>query len=187
MKVSRLKIVYSTFNVVLFVSVLFIGLTASQAPPYNPWLDVNDDGYGGIDDIVSTAEHFGASGSPAKLCNITNWPSQINVTILGYMFRNESFRKNLPPKDAWGIYLDTQGYREISIGFWTTASTPLEVWIWWQIGDTLRGYVEESFSFSNADSQLKVYGVHGSMLGIEIYNPSTTATSTVDVEYYLTA
>jgi hypothetical protein len=67
-------------SIVALVSVSFIGITASQ-PPYDPWLDVNDDGDGGIDDIVSTAEHFGASGDPTKLCNIINWPTDTFTTI----------------------------------------------------------------------------------------------------------
>ncbi|UCH31583.1 MAG: hypothetical protein JSV05_08860 [Candidatus Bathyarchaeota archaeon] len=77
---SHLRIVYTALNVALFISILFIGITASQ-PSYDPWLDNTDDGYGGIDDIVATAEHFGASGDPAKLCNITNWPMGTQVPV----------------------------------------------------------------------------------------------------------
>jgi hypothetical protein len=49
--------------IVLFGSVFFVGITSSQVT-YDPLLDVNGDGYGGIDDIVAVAEHFGASGTP---------------------------------------------------------------------------------------------------------------------------
>jgi predicted secreted protein len=35
-----------------------------QTGEYNPWLDVNDDGYIGIDDIFSVASHFAAEGTP---------------------------------------------------------------------------------------------------------------------------
>jgi hypothetical protein len=80
MKFSRFKIAYTALNIALFISVLFIGLTSSQ-PSYDPWLDVTDDGYGGIDDIVNTAQHFGASGDPVKLCNITNWPVSTDVGV----------------------------------------------------------------------------------------------------------
>jgi hypothetical protein len=33
---------------------------------YDPWLDYNEDGYIGIDDVYTTAQHFGAEGDPAK-------------------------------------------------------------------------------------------------------------------------
>jgi hypothetical protein len=86
MKGLRLKVLYIVLNGALLISLLFVGITSSQ-PPYDPWLDVTDDGYGGIDDIVGVAEHFGASGDPTKLCNITNWPisNTIDVWYNGYL------------------------------------------------------------------------------------------------------
>jgi hypothetical protein len=80
MKINTSIIVNTILALIILSSILFVGLTSSQ-PSYDPWLDVTDDGYGGIDDIVSTAEHFGASGDPTKLCNITNWPTDTFTTI----------------------------------------------------------------------------------------------------------
>ena len=62
-------------NVILSAIILsstFVALSTSQ---YDPWLDINEDGYGGIDDIVTVAEHFGQIGSPIKNVNVTNWPN----------------------------------------------------------------------------------------------------------------
>ncbi len=80
MKISRLKIAYTSLNVVLFVSVLFVSVTTSKME-YDPWLDVTEDGYGGIDDIVTVAEHFGATGDTTRNVNVTNWPRGTAVTV----------------------------------------------------------------------------------------------------------
>ncbi|UCH31514.1 MAG: hypothetical protein JSV05_08485, partial [Candidatus Bathyarchaeota archaeon] len=71
MKISFITWLNVLLTFLLFVSIFF-GVSTSQ-PSYDPWLDVTDDGYGGIDDIVSTAEHFGAAGDPIKNVNVTNW------------------------------------------------------------------------------------------------------------------
>jgi hypothetical protein len=42
----------------LFSAIPVIGQTGQ----YDPWLDINDDGYIGIDDIFAVASHFGAEG-----------------------------------------------------------------------------------------------------------------------------
>lgn len=78
MKIRVSTLVNIMLSVVLVVS---IAANLTGAVDYDPWLDVTDDGYGGIDDIVSTAEHFGASGDPIKQCNITNWPKGTAVTV----------------------------------------------------------------------------------------------------------
>jgi hypothetical protein len=83
MKLSIYVLLNSCLTLILAISLL--GMTTNAV--YDPWLDVNDDGYGGIDDIVSTAEHFGASGDPIKLCNVTNWP--VTVTPETTVFYND--------------------------------------------------------------------------------------------------
>ena len=78
-----MKIRVSTLVNLMLSAVLVVSIAANLtgAVDYDPWHDVTDDGYGGIDDIVSTAEHFGASGDPTKLCNITNWPKSTAETV----------------------------------------------------------------------------------------------------------
>ncbi|UCH32613.1 MAG: hypothetical protein JSV05_04350 [Candidatus Bathyarchaeota archaeon] len=84
MKISASTLVNGILTAIIISSTFFIALSTGE---YDPWLDVTDDGYGGIDDIVATAEHFGASGDPTKLCNITNWP--VTVTPETTVFYND--------------------------------------------------------------------------------------------------
>jgi hypothetical protein len=78
LKTSASLMVNSVLAVIILSSTLFISISTSQ---YDPWLDVNDDGFGGIDDIVGVAEHFGQEGSPIKNVNVTNWPISSDVTV----------------------------------------------------------------------------------------------------------
>lgn len=80
MKISFITWLNVLLTFLLFASIFF-GVSTSQ-PSYDPWLDVTDDGYGGIDDIVSTAEHFGAAGDPMKNVNVTNWSSPWKVITI---------------------------------------------------------------------------------------------------------
>jgi hypothetical protein len=82
-----LKITASTLTnilltIVLLGSVFFIGITSSQVA-YDPLLDVTGDGYGGIDDIVKVAEHFGASGTPINwtqlLLNVSELQAEVDA------------------------------------------------------------------------------------------------------------
>jgi hypothetical protein len=117
MKVSRVRATYVALDVALFVSVLFISITASQ-PPCDPWLDTNDDGYGGIDDIVSTAEHFGALGDPTKRCNITNWPIGTDMNV----FWQESL---VSSAKASNIY-DASGFSHLHLLAYASGLATLE-------------------------------------------------------------
>ncbi len=79
------------FTLIVIASLFFVTSTSSvsqlQSVPeaYDHWLDVNDDGYGGIDDIVAVAEHFGFSGSPinktALLLDLLNIVTELNLTL----------------------------------------------------------------------------------------------------------
>jgi hypothetical protein len=61
MKIRISSIVHLILGVILVVSIASL---STSAVDYDPLLDVTGDGYGGIDDIVMVAEHFGASGAP---------------------------------------------------------------------------------------------------------------------------
>ena len=102
-------------NIMLgIVLVVSIASNLTGAVDYDPWLDVTDDGYGGVDDIVFTAEHFGASGDPIKQCNITNWPKGTAVTVFySLLLTNGQFQYS-SEYDADGfrymhILIDTMG------------------------------------------------------------------------------
>jgi len=51
---------------------------------YDPWADMNDDGFIGIDDIAYAAQLFGTTGDPTKNVNVTNWPTIQNVNVTNW-------------------------------------------------------------------------------------------------------
>ena len=65
---------------ILLSAIFFVGLTSSQ-PTYDPLLDVTGDGYGGIDDIVKVAEHFGASGTPINWTQLVLDVSELQAEV----------------------------------------------------------------------------------------------------------
>jgi hypothetical protein len=110
-------------SIVLVVS---IAANLTGAVDYDPWLDVTDDGYGGIDDIVSTAEHFGASGDPTKLCNITNWPISDDVNV----WWGESLGTSTT---VWSSYYEASGFGDLHLlahgsGLITGESVEIKIW-----------------------------------------------------------
>jgi len=60
----------------LFSAIPVIGQTGE----YDPWLDINDDGYIGIDDIFTVASHFGAEGQNITKAGLLYDSGWINVT-----------------------------------------------------------------------------------------------------------
>jgi len=61
-----------------------IPIRSQTTPEYDPWKDITDDGYIGIDDIVSVAESFGGLGDPTKNVTVTNWPETLNVNVTNW-------------------------------------------------------------------------------------------------------
>ncbi|UCH32530.1 MAG: hypothetical protein JSV05_03890 [Candidatus Bathyarchaeota archaeon] len=118
-----------TLNLLLatvLLASIFFGISTSQ-PPYDPWLDVTDDGYGGIDDIVATAEHFGASGATTKNVNVTNWP--INTAVLVW------WGQYLPSNDLIGTTpQDSLGFGQLHILVSTDGLTSGEAVTFWVYG-----------------------------------------------------
>jgi hypothetical protein len=64
----------------LMLSLAFIKLSGSQTTfQYDPWADINDDGYIDGKDISYTCRLFGTTGDPTKNVNVTNWPKTWKV------------------------------------------------------------------------------------------------------------
>jgi|Deesub1362A_J573_1020465.scaffolds.fasta_scaffold00551_13 hypothetical protein len=61
-----------------------IPIRSQTTTEYDPWKDITDDGYIGIDDIVLVAESFGGLGDPTKNVNVTNWPTVQNVNVTNW-------------------------------------------------------------------------------------------------------
>jgi predicted secreted protein len=84
----------------LFSAIPAIGQTGE----YDPWLDINDDGYVGIDDIFTVASHFGSEGTPiakATLQHDSGW-----ISIADKCGQNIAITHNLNSAD---IMVDITG------------------------------------------------------------------------------
>lgn len=64
--VIKKKYVIMVFLAFCLVAAFFVGVTTSSIPPieYDPWYDLNDDGYIGIGDIRAVAKYYDTSGTP---------------------------------------------------------------------------------------------------------------------------
>lgn len=169
---GRKKLLITFLFSIVILTLTFIPVSTQQsAGDYDPWNDINEDGKIDIYDVASTALKFGTSGDPAK-----------NVTIAGYATTEDSLYKTIDPKTNWYVYIDTRGYRKISVGLDIVGTAVLNVNIFWRVGGW--AYVWQSFTLS--DTELRVYDVNGAEMDIGIYNPDTVA-HTVYLDYYLTA
>ncbi|MCD6241144.1 hypothetical protein J7K27_06475 [Candidatus Bathyarchaeota archaeon] len=78
---------------------------------YDPWADMNDDGFIGIDDIAYGAQLFGTTGDPAR-----------PVVVNGYYAKewNETFQLDKTERKI--LWIPTKGLREITfkISIWPT-------------------------------------------------------------------
>ena len=78
---------------------------------YDPWADMNDDGFIGIDDIAYGAQLFGTTGDPIR-----------PVVVNGYYAKewNETFQLDKTERKI--LWIPTKGLREITfkISIWPT-------------------------------------------------------------------
>jgi hypothetical protein len=87
MKISYSQLLNIVLVAILATSVSFMNTKSTvetrtaSAGTYDPWLDYNEDGYIGIDDIYTTASSFGAEGDPTKNVNVTNWQISKDVSV----------------------------------------------------------------------------------------------------------
>lgn len=63
MRIRPHTLVSITLGILLLSSTFFVGVTA-QVNPYDPWVDINDDGEIDIFDIVQIAGAYGTTGTP---------------------------------------------------------------------------------------------------------------------------
>ena len=181
MKITPSTLVNIILSAILLTSIGFIGVTA-QTQQYDPWIDINEDGDINMLDAIRFAGVYGTSGDPAKNVTVINWPQNIDVTITSYANNGGSLYVTVDPTSISWEYIDTVGYRKISIGFDPVGTTDLDVSIVWLVGGL--GYTWESFNLS--DNELRVYEVLGRTMGIGVYNPDIVAHN-IYLDYYITA
>jgi len=103
----------------IVLALAFIPLSGSQtAMPYDPWADINDDGYIDGKDVSYTARLFGSTGDPTKNVNVTNWPTQQpepswKVEVLNV---NVSLYKNVE-NPTWSTIIYSGGYSRAIVYF----------------------------------------------------------------------
>jgi hypothetical protein len=94
-----------------------------QVHEYNPWLDTNDDGYVGIDDLFNTAQGFGTQGDPTKTVNIVD----IAISTFGYKLQlgllNISWINNTCKAASFPMQ-DCAGYDEFYVYAYATKALP---------------------------------------------------------------
>lgn len=74
MKMTASTLINIVLSAILLTSMFFIGMTATMSGEYDPWKDINDDGYIELMDFWGMSQAFGTSGDPAKNVTVTNWP-----------------------------------------------------------------------------------------------------------------
>jgi len=76
-----------------------IPIRSQTTPEYDPWKDINDDGFIGIDDIASVAKNFGASGTPINktelLLELQSKVESLNASVLQLLSEVASLQTEL--------------------------------------------------------------------------------------------
>ena len=116
MKISYSQLLNIVLVAILASSVFFMNTRSTietktaSAGTYDPWLDYNEDGYIGIDDIFDTASSFGAEGDATKNVYITN--AMIPTIFSAYEWGHYGIIHYAYPETFWN---ETKGYKEVSI------------------------------------------------------------------------
>jgi hypothetical protein len=124
MKISYSQLLNIVLVAILATSLLLMNTRSTiesktaKAGTYDPWLDYNEDGYIGIDDIFSTASSFGAEGDPTKNVNITNWDGaspKLRYEVLDLGWINLSNRYETHDVPAYPDTIFCGGYSKIAV------------------------------------------------------------------------
>ena len=94
MRISSGTLLNVFLAITLLTSLFFVGASIGLGV-YDPWLDVTEDGYGGIDDIVMVAEHFGESGVPIDR-------AALMLELLTARTHNETYSNSLESISGYG-------------------------------------------------------------------------------------
>lgn len=98
--VTKKDLILAVIATFCLTATLFMIIPTRSAVEYDPWKDVNDDGYNGIDDIVSVAESFGGLGEPI---NKTALLYEVNATFTELLSRIDSLNYSLLDLNAYLI------------------------------------------------------------------------------------
>jgi hypothetical protein len=168
-KLSRSQLLNIVLVTVLATSMLFMNTRSTietktaSAGTYDPWLDYNEDGFIGIDDIFSTASNFGAEGDPTRNVTVTNWPTKRTL--------NASLADNLVI-EGYPYYLEAnvEGYSKVTLVMrMETSSGSLAVRIYLKIGGVLTPPIFTNYTLTQGTYfLLQSYEVIGPTIEIEL-------------------
>jgi len=149
-------------------------LAQTNGSEYDPWLDYNEDGIIGVNDLSLLGQAYGSSGDLTK--NVT--------TTLAY--RIGYYNDTSSP--ASFITIDTRGYRQITLVFSMGDKAKIEV-TWWVNGTGFRDsyFPIETINFFDpgGGKTKKIYQVQGAKLKVKI-SPIDTFVE-FHISYYMTA
>jgi len=84
MKIKSLTALNIILATILSASIFLVATTTSQSA-YDPWVDINDDGYIELSDFFILSQHFGTSGTPINktvlLLELQAKIDELNTTV----------------------------------------------------------------------------------------------------------
>jgi len=184
-------------NIILLTTLsasFFLVNTTATAPQYDPWKDLNDDGYIELMDFFELSQAFGASGNPTKPIVIAehNWSHGLHEFLIA-------------PEEEGNLSITTAGYKQITLGFkansepWgdfgnVSVATGFRMGI--STGYNLHVYVDRfNVTLGWAGGQpptlgeypvVGTYDIRGQLLTIAYYNPNIGYAYRLVIEYYMT-
>jgi hypothetical protein len=187
-------VVLATFclTLTLFVAMPTRSSTASSSG-YDPWIDINDDGWINAKDAVILGGTFGSSGDPTR-----------NVIVERYNWSQNSYDIMVNPGEEGNISVITGGYKQITLGFRFSAMMPppmgnISIAAGFLMGGTLTqlhvyvdrfnatpGWVGPELPVLPEYPVVKTYDVRGDTLTIAYYNPNLVSYRLL-IEYYMTS
>jgi hypothetical protein len=111
MKKDIILAVLATFC--LTCTLFMVTTTRSAKDPYNPWIDLDENGTIGLTDLVSLANTYGTSGDTTKNVTIAGHANKLAYYISG---------QSVPAISYWeSDWIDADGYSKVTICLYTSA------------------------------------------------------------------
>jgi hypothetical protein len=80
MKISVSGLLNVVLVTMLVTALFFVAVRSASPPPYDPWADIDNNGFIDVKDILYVALHYGASGTPITKASIAFDSGWIDIT-----------------------------------------------------------------------------------------------------------
>ena len=125
---------------VLLAVLFYSSVILAQPSEYDPWLDYNEDGTIDVNDLSPLGQSYGSSGDSTKNVNVTNFPRNLNVSIVRHSW-NVTFAINREVGSEWESHTcDVARYRQVTVGMRCISGTSCRFIIHWLISGVLVRY-----------------------------------------------